>query len=198
MSEPGVDVVPATARGRRRREAVLDAAEQLFFEHGFHGTSVDDIGAAAGISGPGLYRHFPSKDALLMAVLDRIWGQLRPAIDVAAEQEPDLALQTLLDAQLELALGQPSALVLLVRELRHLPEDYRRRAARNHRRYLDAWVDALRRTAPHLHADDARTTVMAVHGLIDSVAINPEARRLPQRRDWLRGLADAVLTRAAD
>ncbi|GGI05540.1 TetR/AcrR family transcriptional regulator [Egicoccus halophilus] len=201
MSVPAGDptpaaAVPATSRGRRRREAVLDAAEQLFLEHGFHGTSVDDLGAAAGISGPGLYRHFASKDALLMAVLDRIWGQLRPAIDRAATQPPDEALDTLLDAQLELALGQPSALVLLVRELRHLPEDYRRLADRNHRRYLDAWVDALRRRAPALDDAEARGTVMAVHGLIDSVALNPQARHLPQRRDWLHGLATAVLARA--
>jgi AcrR family transcriptional regulator len=175
---------------------VLDAAEQLFLEHGFHGTSVDDLGAAAGITGPGLYRHFASKDALLMAVLDRIWAQLRPAIDAASELPPDEALTTLLDAQLGLALGQPSALVLLVRELRHLPVDYRRRAARNHRRYLDAWVTALRRVEPTLSDDDARTTVLAVHGLIDSAAINPEARRLPQRRELLGQLARAVLDHA--
>lgn len=188
--------VPATARGRRRREELLDAAEQLFLDQGFHGTSVDDLGAAAGISGPGLYRHFASKDALLMAVLDRIWAQLRPAIDAAAGQAPDAALSTLLEAQLELVMGQPSALVLLVRELRHLDLEYRRLAARNHRRYIDAWVDALRRRAPHLTDEDARSTVLAVHGLIDSVALNPEARHVAQRRDWLRELATAVLDRA--
>ncbi|MFA9430535.1 TetR/AcrR family transcriptional regulator [Egicoccus sp. AB-alg2] len=203
MNEPAAASVPAptsgrtsTTRGQRRREAVLDAAEQLFLEHGFHGTSVDDLGAAAGITGPGLYRHFASKDALLMAVLDRIWEQLRPAIDRAAAQPPGEAVRTLLDAQLELALGQPSALVLLVRELRHLPADYRRLAARNHRRYVDAWVDALRRGAPALSDEDARTAVLAVHGLIDSAALNPEAQRVPQRRELLRSLADAVLDRA--
>ena len=187
---------PATARGRRRREELLDAAEQLFLDQGFHGTSVDDLGAAAGISGPGLYRHFASKDAVLMAVLDRIWAQLRPAIDAAVGQDPDDALVTLLDAQLELAMGQPSALVLLVRELRHLDLDYRRLAARNHRRYVDAWVDALRRRAPHLADEEARSTVLAVHGLIDSVALNPEARHAAQRRDWLGELATAVIDRA--
>src|SRR5690606_14463159 len=133
--DPATSTAPATARGRRRREELLDAAEQLFLDQGFHGTSVDDLGAAAGISGPGLYRHFASKDAVLMAVLDRIWAQLRPAIDTAADQDPETALATLLDAQLELAMGQPSALVLLVRELRHLDVEYRRLAARNHRRY---------------------------------------------------------------
>lgn len=199
MSAPGpaTPAVPATARGRQRREDLLDAAEQLFLEQGFHGTSVDGLGAAAGISGPGLYRHFASKDALLMAVLDRIWTQLRPAIDAAADQAPGRGLATLLDAHLDLAVGRPSALVLLVRELRHLDLDYRRLAARNHRRYVDAWVDALRRRAAHLADEEARTTVLAVHGLLDSVALNPEAHGSAQRRELLRELATAVLDRAA-
>jgi AcrR family transcriptional regulator len=161
-----------TVRGQRRREAVVDAAAALFVEHGFHGTSVDDLGAAAGISGPGLYRHFPSKDALLMAVLDRLWTQLRPALDEARERQ-DEALAVLLEAHLDLALGQPEALVLLVRELRHLPDDYRARAERNHRRYVDAWADAIRRRHPGLDREDARAVALAVHGLIDSAALRP-------------------------
>ncbi|MFP4636794.1 MAG: TetR/AcrR family transcriptional regulator, partial [Nitriliruptoraceae bacterium] len=159
-----------TDRGRRRREAVLDAAAQAFHAHGYHGASVDDVCAEAGITGPGLYRHFASKDALLMAVLDRIWTTLRPALDAAAEREPDEALELLLDAHLSLALGQPTALALLVRELRHLPDDYRRRARRNHERYVDGWVTALRGVRAELDRPTARATVLAVHGLIDSAA----------------------------
>jgi AcrR family transcriptional regulator len=162
-----------TARGQRRREAVLDAAAALFLEHGFHGTSVDDLGAAAGISGPGLYRHFPSKDALLMAVLDRMWSQLRPALARCEGLPPPEALEVLLAAHLELALGQPDAVVLLLRELRHLPDDYRARARRNHRRYVDAWAAAIRGVHPDLGQDQARAVALAVHGLLDSAALRP-------------------------
>jgi AcrR family transcriptional regulator len=163
---------PATVRGRRRREAVLDAAEELFLARGFLGVSMDELGAAAGITGPGLYRHVASKDALLMAVLDRIWADLKPAIATADILPPDAALDVLLAAHLDLAVGQPGALVLLIQELRHLPGDYRAQADRNHRRYVDAWVTALLGRAPGtLTRDQARTVALAVHGLIDNAVL---------------------------
>jgi AcrR family transcriptional regulator len=187
-----------TARGRRRREAVLDAAAALFVERGFHGVGVDDLGAAAGISGPGLYRHFASKDELLMAVLDRLWDQLRPVLDGLDAQPPEDALEALVDAHLELVLGQPDALVLLVRELRHLPEDYRARAQRNHRRYVDAWAQALRRREPVLGLEEARSVAVAVHGLLDSAALRATLHRdgadPADERGLLRELADRVLS----
>jgi AcrR family transcriptional regulator len=190
---------PPTVRGRRRREAVLDAAEALFLEQGYLGTSMDALGAAAGITGPGLYRHFASKDALLMAVLDRLWAALKPAIVRAGDLPPDEALEVLLAAHLELALGQPAAVVLLVRELRHLPDDYRARAGRNHRRYLDAWVAALVGRDPSLPPEQARAVALAVHGLLDSAAIQARTGGpVPAaRRELLERLARAVLAEAS-
>lgn len=192
-----------TDRGRRRRAAVLDAAVELFLEHGFHGTSVDDVGAAAGISGPGLYRHFASKDALLMAVLDRLWEELRPAIDAAAgRDDPEQAIDVLLDAHLELVTGQPAALVLLIRELRHLPVDYRELAQRNHRRYVDAWARAIVAAHPSMAHARAQAVALAVHGLVDSAALRSQAvpRGLPrsEQRSLLEHLARAALVAAAD
>jgi AcrR family transcriptional regulator len=202
MSGPAPATTPRTDRGRRRREAVLDAAAELFLDRGFHGTSIDDVGAAAGISGPGLYRHFPSKDALLMAVLDRIWQQLRPAIDEAAALDADASVERLLEAQLDLAFDQPAALVLLVRELRHLPADYRDRALRNHRRYLDAWADAILGVSPSLDRDTARGIALAVHGLIDSAALHrqvaPRGLARARQRELLERLARSVLAETVD
>ena len=54
-----------------RREQILKEAARLFAERGFHGVGVDEIGAAVGISGPGLYRHFAGKDAMLAELLVR-------------------------------------------------------------------------------------------------------------------------------
>ena len=48
-----------------RRTQILAVAAELFAERGFHGVSVGELGAACGISGPALYRHFPSTDAML-------------------------------------------------------------------------------------------------------------------------------------
>ena len=58
------------------REQILREAARLFAERGFHGVGVDEIGAAVGISGPGLYRHFAGKDAMLAELLVGISGRL--------------------------------------------------------------------------------------------------------------------------
>jgi AcrR family transcriptional regulator len=190
--------IAPTARGRRRRAAIVDAATALFDAHGFHGTSIDDIGAAAGISGPGLYRHFDGKDAILTAVFDRIWERLRPAVDRATDLPAADALETLVDAHVDLALDDAAALMLLIRELRHVPHDYQRLAARNHGRYVDAWVEPLR--ALHgdgLGAAGARTIALAAHGLIDSAAAHPDAIAAEVRRPLLRRLALDLVTRPA-
>ena len=55
-----------------RRTQILSEAAILFAERGFHGVSVHDIGAACGISGPAIYRHFAGKDDLLAQSLTAI------------------------------------------------------------------------------------------------------------------------------
>jgi AcrR family transcriptional regulator len=189
---------PRTQRGEERRSAVLDAAAQLFSEHGFHGASIDEVGAAAGITGPGLYRHFPSKDALLMAVLDRLWSDgFKPAIVAAADLPPRDALSHLIAAHVELAIGQRTALVLLVTELRHLPADYRGRADRNLKRYVDAWVGPLRQLRSDVGDAHARAVATALHGLIDSAARTPHAVAPATRAPLLRDLAAGIVDRFA-
>ena len=54
-----------------RDEQILAAAEKLFFERSFDGVGVDEIGRVAGTSGSSIYRHFPSKDAILAALFDK-------------------------------------------------------------------------------------------------------------------------------
>lgn len=71
---------PASARtlaAARTRAAILAAATELFLEHGFGAVSVRDIAAAAGLSHPGVLRHFASKDEILSAVVDGLSEQSR-------------------------------------------------------------------------------------------------------------------------
>lgn len=178
-----------TARGRRRREAIVDAATALFDQRGFHATSMDDIGAAAGISGPGLYRHFDSKDALLTAVFDRIWERIRTSIDAAADLPPREALTVLVGAHVDLAVDDAAALMLLIREVRNVPEWYQRAAARNHGRYVDAWVAPLTQLHPELGPADARALTFAVHGCIDSAALHPGVVSQARHREVLAASA---------
>src|ERR1700761_4985048 len=64
----GAARVPASRR-RSRREEILEIAVDLFATRGYHGVSMDDIGSAAGVTGPALYHHFAGKEAMLVAAL---------------------------------------------------------------------------------------------------------------------------------
>ena len=62
------DIITRT-RGEESKAAILGAARQLFAKRGYRGTSLASIAEAAGLSQPGLLHHYPSKTALLLAVL---------------------------------------------------------------------------------------------------------------------------------
>lgn len=171
----------------------MDAATALFDRHGYHATSIDDIGAAAGISGPGLYRHFASKDAVLIAVFDRIWARIRASMGRAGDLPPRDALDVLIAGHIELAIDDPAALMLLIREGRHVPTYYARAAERNHRRYVEAWTEPLRGLHPELDAESARARAFAIHGLIDSAALHPRSVPPDRHRELLAQAARAVV-----
>jgi AcrR family transcriptional regulator len=64
-------MTPETRPSRSARERLLDAASRLFYERGFQAVGVDEIAAEAGVAKMTLYRHFPSKDDLVVAYLER-------------------------------------------------------------------------------------------------------------------------------
>ena len=72
-----------------RREQILATAAELFASRGYHGVSVADLGAACGISGPALYKHFPSKQAMLAEMLVSISEELLRAGASAGSAAPD-------------------------------------------------------------------------------------------------------------
>ena len=90
-----------TASTPSARDRILDAAFRLFYAHGIRGVGVDTIIAESGVAKATLYKHFPSKDDLVLANLDRVdaaWlGALRSAA-AAAGQEPRAQLLGMFDA----------------------------------------------------------------------------------------------------
>ena len=85
------------------RQRLLDAAETVFAEKGFHGTGVDDIIRVSDSSKGGFYFHFPAgKQAIFLALVDALVPKLAAAVDRAIAGEPDPVAQ--LDAALRTVL----------------------------------------------------------------------------------------------
>ncbi|WP_143590891.1 TetR/AcrR family transcriptional regulator [Thermoactinospora rubra] len=185
---------PTRNRANRRTE-ILDAAASLFAARGFHGVSIEDIGAAVGVTGPALYRHFPSKEAILAETLLAISSHLR---DTAAEvvtrgADPAATLEALLDLHVSFALDNPALITVHDRELGNVPEPQRRRIRRLQRLYVEEWVTVLAELAPRCPSARLRAATHAVFGLLNSTPhsggeLPPEAMR-----ELLRSMARAAL-----
>ena len=72
-----------------RREQVLDVALEVFGRSGYHGTSMNDIADAAGVTKPVLYQHFDSKRDLYLALIDEVGARLLSAITSATAGAAD-------------------------------------------------------------------------------------------------------------
>ena len=110
---------PRSRRKSDRRVQLLAAAERLFAERGFLAVRLEDIGAAAGVSGPAIYRHFPNKESLLVELLVGISTRLLAgAREVRSrEVDADAALDGLIDFHLDFALGEPDLIRIQDRDL---------------------------------------------------------------------------------
>jgi len=164
------------ARNRRsklksdRRLQLLSAAERLFAERGFLAVRLEDIGAAAGVSGPAIYRHFPNKESLLVELLVGISARLLAgARDVTARSsDAASALDGLIDFHLDFALGEPDLIRIQDRDLAHLPETAAKQVRKAQRQYVEVWVGVLRELNPERAETDARLMAHAVFGLLNS------------------------------
>ncbi len=76
-SAPAVASSPEERSGDATRERILDAAESVFAEHGFHGASLRDLAEAAGVTRSLIHHHFGSKEGLWIAVSDRLFETYR-------------------------------------------------------------------------------------------------------------------------
>lgn len=177
-----------------RREQILATAATLFADRGFHGVSVAELGAACGISGPGLYKHFPSKDAILAAMLVSISEELlsvgrRRAADAATPEE---ALHSLVDWHISFALANKALIVVQDRDWSSLPVEARERVRSLQRKYVDLWAAQLRRAHPELSSVESTARVHAAFGLLNST---PHSAFLPdeEMRAMLREMAGRAL-----
>jgi AcrR family transcriptional regulator len=164
-------VAGVPARRRSRRDEILQIAVGLFATKGYHGVSMDDIGSAAGVTGPALYHHFAGKEAMLVAALIPVSdGLLQGGRARVAEHpgDPRAALISLIDFHVDFALANPAVIALHLHELDRLPEEPRRQIRRLQRLYVEEWVGVLTTLRPELSAGEARVLAHAAFGLMNS------------------------------
>ena len=180
LREPFPEPSPAapTPDGRSRRDQILATAAELFATRGFHGVSVADLGAACGISGPALYKHFVSKDAVLAEMLVSISEELLSVgrDRVATAPDAGAALAALVDWHVDFALRHRPLIVVQDRDWQSLPAEARERVRTLQREYVDLWAAQLRLVHGDLVLDRARAMAHAAFGLINST---PHSGLLP-------------------
>jgi AcrR family transcriptional regulator len=182
------------SRPTDRRSQILDTAAELFAARGFHGVSVADLGAACGISGPALYKHFDSKQAMLAEMLVSISEELLSVgrQRVAGACGPGDALTALVDWHVDFALRHRPLIVVQDRDWESLPPEARERVRALQREYVDLWAAQLQALDDRRDLDTARAMAHAAFGLINST---PHSGLLPdeQMRGVLTTMAQGAL-----
>ena len=109
---------PRTRIQQKNRETILDAALEVFAQHGFRGATLDMIAAQAGLSKPNLLYYFPSKEAIHVTLLSQLMDTwLDPLRDLDADGDPIAELRAYVRRKLELSRDYPRQSRLFANEI---------------------------------------------------------------------------------
>lgn len=179
-----------------RRAELLAAATGLFRDHGYHAVSMEDIGAAAGIAGPSIYRYFPGKAAILVAAGYRMADRLAATAEVAIGDatDPADAIARLAESYVDTVLRSDNIMATFASELGNLPDPDRKELVRVQRDYVAHWIRLVRTVTPDLPEPDARVTVHAALTIVNDLARTPRIVTRPRIAAELTSLAVTVLS----
>lgn len=182
LAPPLAEPPTTSSGGGGRRDEILDAAAQLFADRGYPGTGVDDIGAAVGITGPSVYKHFPSKDAILVAIGQRSAMRLEAGAMAASASTTDPArlLDKLVDSYVHNITAYPDLLVALTSG--HLLEGNLHAAelVASQRRYVARWIALLEAARPEMTTPTATLTVHAALAIVNDGVRMPRSTPRPE------------------
>ncbi|MGF1464832.1 MAG: TetR/AcrR family transcriptional regulator [Sandaracinaceae bacterium] len=158
------------------RQQILDAATRRFAQQGFAGTSLAHIAEDVGVAKPSVLYHFPSKDRLRQAVLDRVlgrWGEVLPAVLSAAAAED--RFDALVAEAVRFFQADPNRARLLVREFLDRPEEMRGELRRRVRPWVRDVAQAVRRGQERGHhdpdADPEAYVLLVIQAVVGTLAV---------------------------
>jgi AcrR family transcriptional regulator len=174
---------------------IFSAAAELFRKQGYRGTRIEDIGAAVGMTGPAVYRHFESKEELLTQLLERFveraQNDLRAALDPSGT--PRENMERIVRAAVTHAVEESDLVVTATREIAHLPPDAQRRIGRRQRAIVDGWVAVLRALRPELSSEEARVMAVGVASMVVAATRVHQSAPAERRIEWIARMAMAAL-----
>lgn len=182
-----------SARGAARRAAILASAAELFSRHGYAAVGMNHIGAVAGVTGPAIYRHFPSKAAVLAGIFDTVIDTvITPPSDRRSADPADL-LREAIGTYADGVAGNRTVMAVFVREVHHLPAVEYDRLRDRQRTLVQHWRRLLTAVHPDWEPERVRTGVHATFGLLNSVGLFSSPLPDAALAEQLHGLAAAAL-----
>ena len=181
-----------------RQAAILHEAARLFAERGFSGVSLEELGAAVGVSGPAVYRHFANKQALLGAILVRVSERLLTGGRevIAAHDSPHDRLEALIRFHVDFALTDADVIRVQDRDLASLSDGDRHTVRRLQREYVELWMAVLSELHPARSEADLRVRAHACFGLINSTPHSVRKVRAAPADSTVRGILESMASSA--
>ena len=163
----------ATEKAQRRARYLREAGH-LFALRGYHAVTIDDLGAAVGVSGPALYRHFASKEAMLGELLVNASERLLDGFhSITGQDEADLdTIEHLIAFHIGFALAERDVIRIQERELPSLPAQSNHRVRMLQRQYVQGWSEIVARLRPDLPTADLEVKMHALFGILNSTPYN--------------------------
>ena len=173
------------------RRRILENALPLFREHGFGGVGVAEVGLAAGIAGPNIYRYFDSKIDILVDVFDRVGERVMTGLDdaIRTAPTPDAALTAIVASYVAAAYENVDLIIVMDQERNSLPESERPRLRRRAALFGETWRSVLGSCRPELSASELNTLVRAATSLVNTCC----RQRPAATADNVATLAEAFL-----
>ena len=193
----GVDTVRRDERALfSRHETLLAAGARLFRAQGYPAVSTSEIGKSVGIAGPGLYRSFSSKQAILDTLIRRLdeWWTLECVRALRADGDETDRLRRLVAGRVRVSLDDPDLVSVSVTELAHASDEVRDGYLRSQADREAVWTELIAKLVPETTTAQARLLVAAADSFIDDVARTWHLTRYTGVADEITALALSILT----
>ncbi|MBC3192989.1 TetR/AcrR family transcriptional regulator [Pseudonocardia sp. C8] len=175
-----------------RELEILSVTANLFRHRGYAGVGIDDIGEALGVTGPALYRYFPTKQSLLGAIVEDFVHSVEKERGIQAARVGTEHGAHVVEAALTVGFAKADALLVYLRQLRRLDEPMRTEMRVRARRLEEGWDATLsRRGGDHARSDHGVRT-HAIGGAIAHLSLTKHLTSTA-RRAMARDVVDAIL-----